>query len=76
MINQFRSFFKGGWNKRANVVWKGMWVAIVWEIWIHINNVVFNNGIVDYEKNIHFAQIKGWSCAKYRNPGVVFSVSD
>jgi len=33
-----------------NKVWKGMWVAIVSELWSQINKVVFNNGVVDSKK--------------------------
>ena len=65
-----------GCNLKGNVTWKGMWVAIVWEIWHHRNKVVFKNGIVDSEEIFYLAQIKGWSWAKFRNSGVIFSMSD
>ena len=38
------NFYLIWFNKKVNTVWKGMWLAIVWEIWRHRNNVVFNAG--------------------------------
>jgi len=53
-----------------------MWVAIIRDIWLHRNRIVFKNGIVDCEEICYLVQIKGWSWAKYRNPGIHFSISD
>jgi len=65
-----------GCNKKANIVWKGMWVAIVRKIWIHRNRIVFKNGIVDCEKIFYLALIKGWSWVKFRTRGILFLMSN
>jgi len=33
-------------SKNVNTLWKGMWLAIVEEIWKHRNIIVFSNGVV------------------------------
>jgi len=42
--NNFASFHLVWCNNKVNTVWRGMWVATIWEIWKHMNNVIFNNG--------------------------------
>jgi len=37
-----------------------MWVALVWEIWRHRNNVMFNSGVVDDTEIFVMAQLKVW----------------
>jgi len=32
IINHFRNFYAIGLSKKANIVWKEMWLTIVWEI--------------------------------------------
>jgi len=40
------NFYLIWFNKKVNIVWKGMWLAIVWEIWRHRNNVVFSRKLL------------------------------
>jgi len=49
-VNHFMNFSLTWCNNNMNTVWKGMWIAIVWEIWKHKDNVVFKNGVVDVTK--------------------------
>jgi len=41
IIPHFQSFFVSCQRESVNRVWKGMWVAIISEIWNHRNKVVF-----------------------------------
>jgi len=34
-------------NTKQNRAWKGVWIAIVYELWNQGNKIVFRNGIVD-----------------------------
>jgi len=34
-------------NRNQNMVWKGMWAAIIVEVWNHRNKFVFKNGVMD-----------------------------
>jgi len=37
IVNHYQNFHLLGFNRNINTVWKGVWVAIVWEIWKHRN---------------------------------------
>jgi len=74
--NHFMSFNLIWCWKKVNSVWRGMWVAIVWEIWKHRNNVVFNNRVGDDSEIFVLAQLRGWSWAKFRPNGVNCSLLD
>jgi len=63
-------------NKRSIVVWKGLWVAIVWEIWKQRNKIAFSDAIVDEVEEFSLAQLKGWQWAKLKSYGISFSLSD
>jgi len=41
---------------------KGVWVAVVREIWNLRNTVVFRGGVVDEEEIFCLVQLKGWEC--------------
>ena len=47
IVNHYQNFYLLCYNRKANVVWKSVWVAVVWEIWYHRNRIVFKNGMVD-----------------------------
>jgi len=49
----------------ANKIWKGMWVAILSELWSQRNKVAYNNGVVDYKEIFCLAQLKCWSWLKH-----------
>jgi len=57
-------FFLTWCSEKVNLVWKGVWIAIVWEIWKHRKNIVFNGGIVYATKIFMMAQLKAWSWVK------------
>ena len=57
IINHFINFYVIGQSRKANIVWKGMWLAIVREIWKHRNKVVFCNRRVDEVEIFAMAQI-------------------
>ena len=58
ITSYFQRFHLMGHNNRVNLVWKGLWVAIVSEIWSHRNKVVFNGAVVDAEEIFSLAQLK------------------
>jgi len=70
------SFLIIGLRQCANNAWKGMWVAIVLEIWNHKIKVVFNRGIVDAVEIFSLAQLKGWLWIKHKLSKITFSYSD
>ena len=45
---------------KQNLMWKDLWVAVVWSIWDHKNKVVFQQGKVDLEEVLYMAQLKVW----------------
>lgn len=76
VVNHFQSFHVMNFNKKSSVVWKGVWIAIVWEIWKQRDEVVFNNALVDGVEIFSLAQLKGWQWAKLKNFGISFSLLD
>jgi len=63
-------------KQSANRALKGLWVAIVSEVWSHRNKVVFKGGVVDAIEIFSLAQLKGWLWAKYKMKRITFSYSD
>ena len=58
--SHFESFFLTQASNKQNMVWKGIWAAIVRCIWEHRNSVVFKQGVVDAEEVFQKAQLKLW----------------
>ena len=76
IIIHFQSFHLLRQSHRVNRVWKGMWVAIVSEIWNHRNKVVFKGGVVDHKEIFYLTQLKNWLWLKYKRSTISFSFSD
>ena len=75
-MNHFQNFQLFSVNKKVNTMWKGMWIAIEWEIWNYRNKIVFNNAVVDDVEIFTLIQLKTWSLVKFRGPMVYCSFSD
>jgi len=56
----FQHFHLYDLNSRQNLVWKGMWLAIIGEIWKHRNGVIFNHRKVDPREIFDQAQVAAW----------------
>jgi len=65
-MDHFQSFYFSGLSKITNSVWRGVWVAIMLEIWSRRNKIVFNNVVVDGVEIFTLAQLKAWSWNKFR----------
>jgi len=61
---------------KQNLVWKGMWAAIVWCIWDQRNHIAFRQGKVDAEEIFQMAQLKTWLWMKHRMNVFNYSFSD
>jgi len=72
----FQHFHLSSLNTRQNTIWKGMWLAIVGEIWRHKNEVIFKQKKVDTEDIFSLAQVNAWAWLKHKIPSVKFSYSD
>jgi len=72
----FESFYLFQVNHKQNLVWKGVWAAIVWSLWEHRNSVMFHQGVVDEEEVLHKAQLKSWSWLKYKGNNLSYSLTD
>jgi len=53
IATHFESFYLIHGSCKQNLVWKGVWTAIVRCLWEHRNSVVFNEGVVDEEEVLH-----------------------
>ena len=72
----FQSFCLLGQKQSINRVWKGLWLAIVSEVWSYNNKVVFKGGVVDADEIFSLVQLKDWLWAKYKMKRTTFSYSD
>ena len=72
----FQSFYLLDHKQSVNKAWKGVWVAIVSEVWSHRNKVVFKGGVVDADEIFSLALLKSWLWAKYKIKRTSFSYSD
>ena len=72
----FQHFHLFDLNNRQNLVWKGMWLAIIGEIWKHRSGVIFNHKKVDAIEIFDQAQVAAWVWMKHKIPTVKFSYSD
>jgi len=61
---------------KQNLVWKGVWAAIVRCIWDHRNLVVFKQGVVDAEEMFQKAQLKSWLWMKHKSNSFNYSFMD
>jgi len=64
--NHFESFTLIQASNKQNMVWKGIWAAIVRCIWEHRNLVVFKQGVVDAEEVFQQAHLKSWLWMKHK----------
>jgi len=58
LMTHFESFHLIQSSNKQNLVWKGVWAAIVWCLWEHRNSFVFNQGVVDAEEVFQKAQLR------------------
>jgi len=72
----FKSFHLLEANQKQNLVWKGVWAAIVWCLWEHKNSALFNQGVVDEEEVLHKAQLKSWLWLKHKGHKFSYSLTD
>jgi len=73
-MSHLKSFILDHVNSKQNLVWKGVWAAIVWSIWEHRNRIVFKQGKVDVEEIFHLPQLKSWLWLKYRMKSIMYSL--
>ena len=62
-------------NGKQNKSWKGMWLAIIWEIWKHRNIVIFKQRKVDPKEIFCMTRVSAWTWMKHKLPNVTFSYS-
>jgi len=72
----FESFNLCQANLKQNLIWKGVWAAIVRCLWDHRNSVMFQQGVVDEEEVLQKAQIKSWLWLKHKGNNFSYSLTD
>jgi len=58
--NHFENFTLIQASNKQDMVWKGIWVAIIRSIWEHRNLIVFKQGVADAEEMFQQVQLKSW----------------
>lgn len=51
-------------RRRSKKIWKMSWFAIIWSIWMHMNEIIFNQGNLDFDKVTELIKIRVWSWCK------------
>jgi len=62
----FESFHLIQASSKQNLVWKGVWTAIIRCMWEQRNSVIFKQGVVDVEEVFQKAQLKSWLWIKHK----------
>jgi len=62
----FQHFHLFDLNSRQNLAWRGMWLAIIGEIWNHRNEVIFKHKKVDPIEIFSYAQVVAWVWMKHK----------
>ena len=62
----FESFYLAQSNNKHNLIWRGVWAAVVRCIWEQRNSIVFDQGVVDAEEIFHNTQLKSWLWLKHK----------
>jgi len=75
-MTHFVSFHLTQSSNKQNLVWKGVWAAIVRCLWEHRNSVAFNQGVVDAEEVFQNAQLKSWLWLKHKAHDFNYSFAD
>ena len=57
-------------------MWKWVWVFIIWCLWKHRNEIVFNQAKVDASEIFSLVQVQSWNWLKNKVLRVYFSFSD
>jgi len=60
----------------VNLILGNVWIALVSEIWRHINIFLFNKGVVDYFEVFCLAHVKVWSWISSKVPSTSFLFFD
>jgi len=61
LVSHFLHFNLLNASTQVNVVWSSVWIAVVNEIWKHMNKHIFQGGVIDYSEMFTLAQLKVWS---------------
>jgi len=72
----FSHFSTAQLNHKSNLIWKGMGVVVVWNLWKLINKVEFQNGIRDGQQVFCEAQAWLWAWIGNKVPKSKFSYSN
>jgi len=63
-------------NMRQNIVWQGMWLTIIGEIWKHRNGVIFKQSKIDLIEIFSLAQVTVYVWMKHKISSVKFLYND
>ena len=78
--NNLRTNFEGfslpQHSYKQNLVWKGVWAAVVRCLWEHRNSIIFNQRVVDAEEVFHNAQLKSWLWLKHKENKFFYSYAE
>ena len=64
--SHFLSFHMFQVSNNQNLIWKGVWVAVVICIWDQRNQIIFKQGVVDAEEIFQKVQLKTWMWMKHK----------
>ena len=74
--NHFHQFCILRLSKKGNSIWKCIWVAIVWTIWMHRNGIIFRSKVKDGDEVFNLAEAKAWMWITNKVSNARFTYSD
>ena len=63
-------------SKTRDSVWRSIWLACVWNIWTHRNNIVFQGVQPDWAKVLEGLKSHSWFWIRNLGKGLIASYSD
>jgi len=75
-MEHFQNFKLCELNDIQNIIWKGVWIAIVWTVWNYANKIIFNQGKVDVHEIFCIAQLNAWVWLTHKVFATIFFYSN
>lgn len=58
LLIQFNGLFKGRGSSR---IWRMLWFVTIWSVWLHQNEIMFNQGNLDFDKVTELIKVRMWT---------------
>ncbi|XP_057426582.1 uncharacterized protein LOC130720014 [Lotus japonicus] len=72
--DHLRHFAFHGWSRSQRVCEIAVWRAVVWSVWLHRNDIIFRDAVLDIDYLLDMIQFRSWNWVRHKVKGVGFSL--